>query len=49
MPIRCSRNPDRRLGVNIPGKRRQLLNYPMSDAYLDRLRTVAASAMTASC
>jgi cyclohexanone monooxygenase len=26
------------MGANIPGKRRQLLNYPNSDAYLDRLR-----------
>ena len=26
------------MGANIPGKRRQLLNYPNSDAYLDQLR-----------
>lgn len=31
------------MAANIPGKRRQLLNYPMSDAYLERLHTVAAS------
>ena len=29
------------MAANIPGKRRQLLNYPMTDAYLERLRTVA--------
>ena len=29
------------MGANIPGKRRQLLNYPNSDAYLDRLRRCA--------
>ena len=31
------------MAANIPGKRRQLLNYPMSDAYLARLHAVAAS------
>jgi cyclohexanone monooxygenase len=31
------------MAANIPGKRRQLLNYPNSDAYLDRLRECAAS------
>ena len=31
------------MAANIPGKRRQLLNYPMSDAYLERLHAVAAS------
>jgi cyclohexanone monooxygenase len=30
------------VGANIPGKRRQLLNYPLSDDYLDRLRRCAA-------
>ena len=30
------------MGANIPGKRRQLLNYPNSDAYLDHLRRCAA-------
>lgn len=30
------------MGANIPGKRRQLLNYPNSDAYLDHLRHCAA-------
>ena len=30
------------MAANIPGKRRQLLNYPMTDAYLERLHTVAA-------
>lgn len=30
------------MAANIPGKRRQLLNYPSSDAYLDRLRSCAA-------
>jgi len=29
------------MGANIPGKRRQLLNYPNSDAYLDHLRRCA--------
>ena len=29
------------MAANIPGKRRQLLSYPMTDAYLDRMRTVA--------
>jgi len=29
------------MGANIPGKRRQLLNYPSSDAYLSRLRQCA--------
>jgi cyclohexanone monooxygenase len=29
------------MGANIPGKRRQLLNYPNSDAYLDHLRHCA--------
>jgi len=29
------------MAANIPGKRRQLLNYPMTDAYLERLHTVA--------
>ena len=29
------------MAANIPGKRRQLLNYPNSDAYLDRLRECA--------
>ncbi len=29
------------MAANIPGKRRQLLSYPLTDAYLDRLRTVA--------
>ncbi len=31
------------MGANIPGKRRQLLNYPNSDAYLDRLAACAAA------
>ena len=31
------------MAANIPGKRRQLLNYPMTDAYLERLQTVAAN------
>jgi cyclohexanone monooxygenase len=31
------------MAANIPGKRRQLLNYPMSDGYLDRLRENAAA------
>jgi len=26
------------MGANIPGKRRQLLNYPDADAYRDQLR-----------
>jgi hypothetical protein len=26
------------MGANIPGKRRQLLNYPDADAYRDELR-----------
>lgn len=30
------------MGANVPGKRRQLLNYPNSDAYLERLRRCAA-------
>jgi cyclohexanone monooxygenase len=30
------------MGANIPGKRRQLLNYPATDAYLERLDQVAA-------
>lgn len=30
------------MGANIPGKRRQLLNLPMSDAYRDRLTACAA-------
>ncbi len=29
------------MGANVPGKRRQLLNYPNSDAYLDHLRRCA--------
>ena len=29
------------MAANIPGKRRQLLNYPLTDAYLERLHTVA--------
>ncbi len=29
------------MGANIPGKRRQLLNYPSSDGYLGRLRASA--------
>ncbi len=29
------------MGANIPGKRRQLLNYPSSDGYLGRLRRCA--------
>jgi cation diffusion facilitator CzcD-associated flavoprotein CzcO len=29
------------MAANIPGKRRQLLNYPMTDAYVERLHTVA--------
>ena len=29
------------MAANIPGKRRQLLNYPLSDAYLERLHAVA--------
>ena len=29
------------MAANIPGKRRQLLNYPMTDAYLERLHSVA--------
>lgn len=31
------------MAANVPGKRRQLLNYPNSDAYLDRLRSCAAN------
>ncbi|MDY7103181.1 MAG: NAD(P)/FAD-dependent oxidoreductase [Actinomycetota bacterium] len=31
------------MGANIPGKRRQLLNYPSSDAYLARLARCAAN------
>ena len=31
------------MGANIPGKRRQLLNLPMSDAYLERLSACAAA------
>ena len=31
------------MGANIPGKRRQLLNYPNSDGYLERLRQCAAN------
>jgi cation diffusion facilitator CzcD-associated flavoprotein CzcO len=31
------------MGANIPGKRRQLLNYPISDDYLDRLQRCAAA------
>ena len=31
------------MGANIPGKRRQLLNLPMSDAYLERLADCAAN------
>ena len=31
------------MAANIPGKRRQLLNYPNSDAYLDHLRACAAN------
>ena len=31
------------MAANIPGKRRQLLNYPMVDAYLERIHTVAAN------
>ena len=31
------------MGANIPGKPRQLLNYPNSDAYLDRLHQCAAN------
>ena len=31
------------MGANIPGKRRQLLNLPMSDAYLERLAACAAA------
>jgi len=31
------------MGANIPGKRRQLLNYPNSDAYLEHLRHNAAN------
>ena len=31
------------MGANIPGKRRQLLNLPMSDVYLERLRACAAA------
>ncbi len=31
------------MGANVPGKRRQLLNYPNSDAYLDHLRACAAA------
>lgn len=31
------------MGANVPGKRRQLLNYPNSDAYLDHLRACAAN------
>ena len=30
------------MGANIPGKRRQLLNHPMSDVYLARLAASAA-------
>ena len=30
------------MGANIPGKRRQLLNYPLSDDYLERLQQCAA-------
>ena len=29
------------MGANIPGKKRQLLNHPNADAYLDRLRECA--------
>jgi len=29
------------MAANVPGKKRQLLNYPNSDAYLDRLRQCA--------
>ena len=31
------------MAANVPGKKRQLLNYPNSDAYLERLRQCAAS------
>ena len=31
------------MGANIPGKRRQLLNMPMSDGYLQRLEDCAAA------
>ncbi len=31
------------MGSNVPGKKRQMLNYPMSDGYLARLRTNAAN------
>ena len=31
------------MAANVPGKRRQLLNYPNSDAYLDRLAACAAN------
>ncbi|MEZ5281238.1 MAG: NAD(P)/FAD-dependent oxidoreductase [Acidimicrobiales bacterium] len=31
------------MAANVPGKRRQLLNYPGPDAYLDRLRRCAAN------
>lgn len=31
------------MGANIPGKRRQLLNYPLGDDYLDRLQQCAAN------
>ena len=29
------------MAANIPGKRRQLLNYPSSDVYLEQLRLCA--------
>ena len=31
------------MGANIPGKPRQLLNYPSSGIYIDRLRDCAAN------
>jgi cyclohexanone monooxygenase len=31
------------MGANVPGKKRQLLNYPNSDAYLDHLRACSAA------
>jgi hypothetical protein len=30
------------MGANIPGKKRQLLNYPDADAYRDQLRMCEA-------
>ena len=30
------------MGANVPGKPRQLLNYPSSGTYIERLRTCAA-------